>query len=157
MGNVVQIKTRCKNFSAQICILCSFSFLTYSILNCGKANKIPSAPLIKLQNKTVRTIKYDKTKTTIFCSKHSFLNIPDLFKLSVAELMYSILLLLLNELLKPLLGRTSSRGRFWAAAILLSHRPEPSGLAVHGEVDGLDIAGQHGRRFVLLRHTHRPL
>jgi len=24
------------------------------------------------------------------------------------------------------------------------------------EVDGLDIGGQHGRRFVLLRHTHRP-
>ena len=28
--------------------------------------------------------------------------------------------------------------------------------AVHEEVDGLDIGGQHGRRFVLLRHTHRP-
>ena len=30
-----------------------------------------------------------------------------------------------------------SRGRFWAA-IILSQRPEPSGRAVHGEVDGLD-------------------
>jgi len=56
---------------------------------------------------------------------------------------------------KPLLGRTWSRGRCWAA-IRLSHRPEPSGHAVHGEVDGLDIGGQHGRRFVLLRHTHMP-
>ena len=65
------------------------------------------------------------------------------------------LLLLLSELLKPLLGRTRSRGRCWAA-IQLSHRPEPSGHAVHGEVDGLDIGGQHGRRLILLRHTHRP-
>ena len=54
----------------------------------------------------------------------------------------------------PMLGRTRSRGRCWAA-IWLSHRPEPSGRAVH-EVDGLDIEGQHGRRFVLLRHTRRP-
>jgi len=55
----------------------------------------------------------------------------------------------------PLLGRTRSRGRCWAA-IQLSHRPEPSGHAVHGKVDGLDIGGQHGRRFVLLCHTHWP-
>ena len=46
------------------------------------------------------------------------------------------------------------RGRCWAV-IWLSHCPEPSDLAVRGEVDGLDIGGQHGRRFVL-RHTHRP-
>ena len=65
------------------------------------------------------------------------------------------ILLLLSELLKPLLGRTRPRGRCWAA-FRLSHRPEPSGHAVHGEVDGLDIGGRHGRRFVLLRHTHRP-
>ena len=38
----------------------------------------------------------------------------------------------------PLLGRTRFRGRCWAA-IRLSHRPEPSGRAVCGEVDGLDI------------------
>ena len=43
-------------------------------------------------------------------------------------------------------------GRCWAA-IWLSHRPDPSGHVVNGEVDGLDIRGQHGRRFVLLRHT----
>ena len=55
----------------------------------------------------------------------------------------------------PLLGRSRSRGKCWAA-IPLSHRPEPSGHAVHGEVDGLDIGRQHGRRFVLLRHSHRP-
>jgi len=62
---------------------------------------------------------------------------------------------LLSKLFKPLLGRTRSRGRCWAA-IRLSHRPEPSGHAVHTDVDGLDIGGQHGRRFVLLCHTHRP-
>ena len=45
-------------------------------------------------------------------------------------------------------------GRYWAA-IRLSHRPESSGHAVHEEVGGLDIGGQHGRRFVL-RHTHKP-
>jgi len=54
----------------------------------------------------------------------------------------------------PPLGRTRSRGRC-RAAIRLSYRPEPSGHAVHEEVDGLDIGGQHGRRFVLLRHTHK--
>ena len=64
-------------------------------------------------------------------------------------------LLLLGQLFTPLLGRTTSRGRSWAA-IRLCHRPEPSGHAVHGEVDGLDIGGQHGRRFVLLRRTSRP-
>ena len=55
---------------------------------------------------------------------------------------------------KPLLGRTRSRGRCWAA-IRLSHRSEPSDHVVHGEVDGLDIGGQHGRWFVLLRYIHR--
>jgi len=31
-------------------------------------------------------------------------------------------------------------------------------VAVHEEVDGLDIGGQHGRRLVplVLRYTHRP-
>ena len=66
-----------------------------------------------------------------------------------------LLPLLLSELLKPLLGRTRSRGRCWAA-IPLSRYPKPSGHEFHGEVDGLDIEGQHGRRFVLLCHTHRP-
>ena len=65
------------------------------------------------------------------------------------------LLLLLSELFKPLLGRTRSRGRCWASS-RLSHRPEPSDHAVHGKVDGLDDGGQHDRRFVLLRHTHKP-
>ena len=55
----------------------------------------------------------------------------------------------------PLLGPTRFRGRCWAA-IQLSHRPEPSGRAVHREFDGLDIGGQHGRRFVVPRHTQRP-
>jgi len=55
----------------------------------------------------------------------------------------------LSEFFYPLLGRARFRGRCWAA-IRLSHLPEPSGRAVHREVDGLDIGGQHGRRFVLL-------
>ena len=38
----------------------------------------------------------------------------------------------------------------------MSHRSKPSCRAVHEEIDGLDIGGQHGRRFVFLRHTHRP-
>jgi len=42
------------------------------------------------------------------------------------------------------------------AAIRLSHRTEPSGRAVHLGADGFDIRGQHGRRFVFLRHIHRP-
>ena len=66
-----------------------------------------------------------------------------------------ILRFLLSKMLKPLLGCTWSWDRCWAA-ILLSQRPEKTGQAVHGEVDGLVIGGQHGRRFVLLRHTHRP-
>jgi len=66
-----------------------------------------------------------------------------------------VLLHLLNELYYPLLGRARFRGRCWAT-IRLFHRPEPSGRAVHGEANGLDIGGQHGRRFVFLRHTHRP-
>ena len=62
---------------------------------------------------------------------------------------------LLSQFFYPLLGRTIYQGRC-RAAIRLSHRPEPPGHAVHGVVDGLDIGGQHGRRFVLLRNTHRP-
>ena len=54
----------------------------------------------------------------------------------------------------PLLGRTKSRGRCWAA-IHLSHQPKLLACAVHGEVDGLDIEGKYGRRFVSLCHTHR--
>jgi len=38
----------------------------------------------------------------------------------------------------------------------LSHHPEPPGRPKHGEVDGLDIGRQHGQRFGLLRHTHKP-
>jgi len=52
----------------------------------------------------------------------------------------------------PLLGRTRSWGRCWAAD-RLSHLSELSGRAVHGEVEGLDMGGQHGRLFVRLRNT----
>jgi len=41
------------------------SYLTYSILNWGRANKKTLLPLIRLQNKAVRTLEYNKTKTTI--------------------------------------------------------------------------------------------
>jgi len=37
----------------------------------------------------VRTLGYNKTKTTVFYSKHKILEIPDLFQLSVAKFMYS--------------------------------------------------------------------
>jgi len=46
-------------------------------------------------------------------------------------------------------------GQVWAN-IRLSRHPEPSGHAVHGEVNGLDSGGQQGQRSVLPRHTHRP-
>ena len=65
------------------------SYLTYSILNGGRANKTTLLPLIRLQNKSVRTLEYNKTKTTVLYSKHKILEIPDLFQLSVAKFMYS--------------------------------------------------------------------
>jgi len=55
----------------------------------------------------------------------------------------------------PLLGRTRSRGRCWAAN-RLSHHSEPSGHTIHGEGDGLDIWRQYVRRFDCLRTTHKP-
>jgi len=55
----------------------------------------------------------------------------------------------------PLLGRTRSWGRCWAAN-RLSHHPELSGRAIHEEVDGLDIGRQQGQWFGLLCHTHEP-
>jgi len=65
------------------------SYLTYSILNWGRANKTTLLPLIRLQNKAVRTLEYNKTKTTVLYSKHKILEIPDLFQLSVTKFMYS--------------------------------------------------------------------
>ena len=65
------------------------SYLTYSILNWGRANKTTLLPFIRLQNKAVRTLKCNKTKTTILYSKHKILEILDLFQLSVAKFMYS--------------------------------------------------------------------
>ena len=55
----------------------------------------------------------------------------------------------------PLLRRTGSRGRCWAA-IRLSRHPVPSGHALRREADGLDSEGQHGQRSVPLRQTHEP-
>jgi len=37
----------------------------------------------------VRTLEYNKTKTTVVYSKHTILEIPDLFQFSVAKFMYS--------------------------------------------------------------------
>ena len=53
------------------------------------------------------------------------------------------------------LAETRSQGRCWAAN-RLSHHPELSGRAIHGEVDGLDMGRHHGQRFDLLCHTHKP-
>ena len=61
----------------------------------------------------------------------------------------------LSQFFKPLLAHTRSQGRCWAA-IQLSHHPELPVCAVYGEINGLDIQVQHGWRFVLLCHTHRP-
>jgi len=65
------------------------SYLIYSILNWERANKTTLLPLIRLQNKAVRTLEHNKTKTTVLYSKHKILEILDLFQLSVAKFMYS--------------------------------------------------------------------
>jgi len=65
------------------------SYLTYSILNGGRANKTTLLALIRLQNKAVRTLEFNKTKTPVLYSKHKILEIPDLFQLLVAKFMYS--------------------------------------------------------------------
>jgi len=92
---------------------------------------------------------------SLFSSQLVFLMSVNL--LSCYDFWTCVMILLLSferVLLYPLLGRARFRGWCWAA-IHLSHRPELSGRAVHGEGNGLDIGGRHGRRFVLLRHTHR--
>jgi len=55
----------------------------------------------------------------------------------------------------PLLGRTASRNKCLAAIQVFRH-PETSGHALDWEVLGLSSAGQHGQRFVHLRHTLMP-
>ena len=62
------------------------SYLTYSMLNWGRANKTTLLPLIRLQNKAERTLEYNKT---VLYSKHKILETPRLFQLSVAKFMYS--------------------------------------------------------------------
>ena len=64
-------------------------YLTFSKLNWGRANETTLLPLTGLQNKVVRTLEYDKTKTNVFYSKHKILITPDIFRLSVAKLVYS--------------------------------------------------------------------
>jgi len=66
------------------------SYLTYSILKWGRADKTTLLPLIRLQNKDVRRLVYYKTKTTVLYSKHKIMELPDLFQLSVAKFMYSV-------------------------------------------------------------------
>ena len=64
------------------------SYLTYSILNWVRANKTTLLlPSIRLWNKAVRTLEYDKTKTTALYSKHKILETLDLF--FSAKFMYS--------------------------------------------------------------------
>jgi len=65
------------------------SYLTYSVLNQGRANKTALLSLIRLQETAVRILKYDKTKTTILYSKHEVLNIPNLFKLSIVNFIHT--------------------------------------------------------------------
>jgi len=65
------------------------SYLTYSILPWVRTNKKTLLPSIRLQNEAVRTLEYNKTKTTVLYSKHEILEIPELFQLSVAKFMYS--------------------------------------------------------------------
>ena len=48
------------------------SYLTYSIVNSGRANTTNLPPLIRLQNKAVRTLEYDKSQTAALYSKHKF-------------------------------------------------------------------------------------
>ena len=58
-------------------------------VNWGRAKKTTLLPLIRLQNKAMRTLEYNKTKTTMLYSKHKNLEMPDIFQLSVAKFMYS--------------------------------------------------------------------
>ena len=86
MWNVVQIKILNQHFSAQIRLRHSFPFLFNLFNNWGRPNK---TTLFRLQNKAVRTLEYNKTKTTVLYSEHKILEIPDLFQLSVAKFVYS--------------------------------------------------------------------
>jgi len=63
MWNIVQIKTLYQYFSAQICLLCSF-LLLFNIFNIymRRGNKNILLPLIRLQNKAVRTLNMTKLK-----------------------------------------------------------------------------------------------
>jgi len=65
------------------------SYWAYPILSREEANRTISLSVMRLQNKAVRTIKYDKTKTITLCSKQKILNISDLFILSISKFMFS--------------------------------------------------------------------
>jgi len=88
MWNVFQIKTLHQHSVLKSVYFALFhSYLTYLIW--GRANKATLLSLIRLQNKAVRTLEYNKTKTTALYSKHKILEISDSFQLSVAKFMYS--------------------------------------------------------------------
>ena len=55
----------------------------------GKGQQNDLLFLIRLQNKAVRKLEYNQTKTTALYSKHKILEIPDLFQLLAAKFMYS--------------------------------------------------------------------
>ena len=79
------------NISVLKSVYCALfhSYLTYWILNWGRTNKTTLLPLTRLQNKALRKLEYNKTKTTVLYSTHKILEIPDLFQLSVAKFMHS--------------------------------------------------------------------
>jgi len=66
-----------------------------------------------------------------------------------------IIIIIWASSFSPLLGLTRSRSRCWVAN-RLSHHPEPSGCAIHGEVAGLNSGRQHVQRFDIPLHTHKP-
>jgi len=71
---------------------CFHSFLRCYKWRRDKCQKVfvrVTSCLTRLQNKAVRTLEYNKTKTTVLYSKHKISEKPDLFQLSVAKFMYS--------------------------------------------------------------------
>jgi len=84
MWNVVQIKTQYSNPFTSF-----FSILLIQYLTGERVNKTTLFPLISLQTEAVRTLEYNKTKTTVLYSKRKILEILNLFQLSVAKFMYS--------------------------------------------------------------------
>ena len=100
---------------------------------------------------------YLRIRNSIVSTKHITEELvrPYFYKLKARSLSnQKVLLSFQRVLLLSTASLRRYRSRCWVA-IRLSHRPEPSGRVVRGEVIGLDSGGRHGRQ-LLLRHTHRP-